>query len=101
MHVYFQTQANTGYQCVCSEIQCAPCVWVIRSQCSVCACVSLKQISVARMFTINYSIQHIRIKQLKSITSYGSFASYIAESKAEKESYLGSAEGQMGSRLTQ
>ena len=45
------------------------------------------------MFTINYSIQYIRIKQLKSITGYGSFASYIAESKAEKESYLGSTEG--------
>ena len=53
------------------------------------------------MFTINYGIQYIRIKQLKSTTSYSSFASYIAESKAEKESYLGSAEGQMGSRLTQ
>ena len=53
------------------------------------------------MFTINYSIQYIRIKQLKSITSYDSFASYIAESKAKKESYLGSAKGQVGGRLTQ
>ena len=67
----------------------------------MCAGVSLKQILVARMFTIDYGIQHIIIKQLKSITSYGSFASYIAESKAEKESYLGSAEGQVGGRLTQ
>ena len=50
----------------------------------MCACVSLKQISVARMFTINYSIQYIRIKQLKSITSYDSFVFYIAEGKVEK-----------------
>ena len=41
------------------------------------------------------------LKQLKSTTSYDSFVPYIAESKAEKESYLGSAEGQVGGRLTQ